>query len=316
MQAVILTGPTCSGKGQVAFELARLINGEIISLDSMKLYRGMDIGTAKPPPERRRHVRYHLIDRVDPNEEYSVGQYVREALSCAADIFSRGKRPIFAGGTPLYLWGLVRGFCAAPPGDPEVRGELEKQAEREGAPALHRRLAEVDPEAASRIHPHDRKRIVRALEVYYQTGKPFTFFWWHSAIRLPAGSYVIYGLRRPRQELYERINQRVIEMVERGLFQEAELLRKRYKVLSRTAVQCIGYREIWEGMEKGLSKEAVVRMIQRNTRRFSRKQGTWFKRFPEIRWIEAKDRTAEEIALLVARELDFGIPALPAGELI
>ena len=310
MFAVIVTGPTCSGKGEVAYRLAQLLDGEIISLDSMKVYRSMDIGTAKPSSSRRRRVRYHLLDVVDPDEEYSVGRYIRDALAAAAEIFARGKRPIFAGGTPLYLRGLLRGFCPAPPSDPELRGDLQRRAESEGSGALHAELARADPQAAAKIHPNDRRRIIRALEVYLMTGRPFTEFWRRSVLRLPAGSYSVFGIRRPREEIYERINVRVERMVQAGLFEEARSVSERFSPLSRTVLQCIGYREIWQGMERGERREAIVRKIQRNTRHFARKQGTWFKRFSEIRWIPAEEDDPERIALRIAREVRFGIPSL------
>jgi len=270
----------------------------------------MDIGTAQPSPSRRRRVRHHLLDVVDPDEEYSVGRYIRDALAAAAEVFARGRRPIFAGGTPLYLRGLLRGFCPAPPSDPDLRRELQSRAESEGCSALHAELARADPRAAAKIHPNDRRRIIRALEVYLMTGRPFTEFWRRSVLRLPAGSYSVFGIRRPREELYERINMRVVRMVEAGLFEEARSVSERFSPLSRTVLQCIGYREIWEGTARGEKEEIIVRRIQRNTRHFARKQGTWFKRFPEIRWIPAEEEDPERIARRIAREVRLGIPSL------
>jgi tRNA dimethylallyltransferase len=296
MQTIVVTGPTCSGKGAVAHALAQLVDGEVISLDSMKVYRSMNVGTAKPSESWRHAVPYHMIDLVDPSEEYSAGRYVREALTTAAAIHERGKHAIFAGGTPLYLWGLVRGFCPAPPGDPVARARLAERAQSEGLPALHDELARVDPGAAAKIHPHDRRRILRALEVHAITGKPFTEFWRNSVMQLAPGSYEIFGLSWPREELYRRINGRVVSMVEAGLIAEADAIAAAFAPLSKTVLQCIGYREVWEGRARGDSDEAMVARIQLHTRHFARKQGTWFRRFPEIRWIEVAGRRAADVA--------------------
>lgn len=309
----MVTGPTCSGKEAVAYAVARRLDAEIISLDSMKVYRHLDIGTAKPPASHRRTVPYHLIDVVDPVEEYSVGRYVREALEAAGGCFGRGRRAVFCGGTPLYLWGLVRGFCRAPGGDPAVRAELERRVDTDGLDALHRELARVDPAAAGRIHPNDRRRVVRALEVHVMTGMPFTEFRRDSAIRLPSGTYALFGLMWPRERLSERIDRRVDRMVEAGLLAEADEVAARFPRVSRTAGQCIGYRQIWEGRRRGEPDGRIIALIKRDTRRFSRKQGTWFRRFPEIRWLAAADRDPEEIAEEIVRLLEHRPRALPEG---
>jgi tRNA dimethylallyltransferase len=311
MLTVIVTGPTCSGKGRIASALAHLLDAEIISLDSMKVYRHMDIGTAKPDPSCRSRVPYHLIDVAEPHEEFSVGRYVREALAAAASILARRKRVIFAGGTPLYLWNLVRGFCPAPQGDPVLRERLNERARVEGLAALHGELGRVDPAAAAKIHPHDQRRIVRALEVYALTGQPFTAFWRNSVIRLPPASYRLFGISWPREDLYRRINERVLRMVEAGLFAEAERVARLHGPLSRTVRQCIGYREIWEGAARGEDEAATVAKIQLNTRHFARKQGTWFRRFPQMSWLSAGDRDFREIAAAIARTVSGGAPALP-----
>jgi len=293
---LILTGPTASGKGEVAFLLAKEIGGEIISLDSMKVYKELDIGTAKPSPEKRSQVAYHLIDLVYPNEEFSLGEYVRLCLEAVEAIKTRGHVPILAGGTPLYLWALVRGFCAAPPGSEEIRAKLRKRQEKEGLSSLYEELCRIDPEAARKIHPNDRKRIFRALEVFYQSGKPFSEFWRENQLRLPAGSFRIFGLRRLRGEIYERIGQRVDLMVKQGLFEEAERVWEEYAPLSKTARECIGYRQIWDNRTGGLSREEVIALIKKDTRHFARKQLTWFRRFPEIGWIEASGKGPAELA--------------------
>jgi tRNA dimethylallyltransferase len=301
MRTLVITGPTCSGKGAVAHALAQRLAAEIVSLDSMKVYRHLSIGTAKPPEDWRRAVPYHLIDIVDPTEEWSTGQFVRAALDRLADIHARGRLGIVVGGTPLYLWGLVRGFCPAPRSDPGVRAALAERADREGLAALHEELSRIDPAAARRIHPNDRRRITRALEVHIQTGKPFTEFWQESVLRMAPGTYRMAGIAWPRDQLYDRIDRRVLCMVEAGLLAEADGVRARFSPLSATVRQCIGYREIWDGRDRGATEAAIVAQIQLHTRHFARKQGTWFKRFPEIGWFPAAGKTVEEVVDAVER---------------
>lgn len=297
MLTIVLTGPTCSGKGRVAAELARALGAELISLDSMKVYRHMDIGTAKPAAELRREVPFHLIDVVDPCDEYSTGRYVREALQCAAEIHARGRPALFAGGTPLYLRALVRGFCPAPGGDPAERARMEERIAAEGLAALYEELRKVDPAAASRIHPNDKRRITRALEVQRASGVPVTELWKNTDLKLPPGTFRLLGIQWPREELYARIDARVDRMAAAGLFEEACAVAERFPARSRTARQCIGYREIWEALEKPEAepRAAIVDRIKRNTRHFARKQLTWFRGFPEIEWIAAEGKSAAEV---------------------
>lgn len=286
MRHAFLVGATASGKGEVAFRLAGLTGAEIISLDSMKVFRGMDIGTGKPAAERRRAVRYHLLDIVDPWEPFSVGDYVRLALGAVADIEARGGRALLAGGTGLYLRALVEGIFEGPARDRSLHARLEEDLRRDGAPALWERLRREDPGAAARIHPHDARRILRALELVARTGRRLGELWRGSALRLPPGSYTIFGLALPRASLYRRIDRRAEAFFRAGLVEEVRGLASDPRGLGREASQAIGYREILEGLRSECAPEAMLEIVQRDTRRLAKRQLTWFRKFP-VRWVAA-----------------------------
>jgi tRNA dimethylallyltransferase len=287
---ILLTGPTASGKGEVAHQLARRIGGEVALMDSMKIYRGMDIGTAKPSGGRRAEVAYHLLDLVDPWEDFSVGDYLGRALQAVEEIEARGRPVVFSGGTALYLLALVEGLFSGPQADWELRRSLAEEARVSGLEPLHRRLEEEDPAAAAKIHPHDARRIIRALEVRSLTGRAMTELWGGPSRRLAPGSFRIFGIQRERPQLYRRIDRRVLDMAARGLFEEARALRDRPPGMGRAAAQCIGYREIFEGDERGASREETIAEIQMRTRRFAKQQMTWFRRFA-IHWFTAGEET-------------------------
>jgi len=312
---VVIAGPTASGKGAVAHEIALRVGGEIISMDSMKVYREMDVATAKPSAERRREVPYHLIDIVDPSVDFSVGDFLPLLEGTLRDIHARGRRAILSGGTPLYLKTYLEGFRAGPSADWGVRAELLEEARALGPEALHRRLADLDAEAARKIHPRDSRRIVRALEVARTTGRPISEEWrWGEETELKEGLRV-WGLQWDRGELYRRIDRRVESMVSGGLFEEAERLRSRIPPLSRSASQSIGYKEIWGAQEEntgegkgpgerteGRTREELVAAIQRATRRFAKRQLTWLRKMP-IRWIPVDAKTdPREVATMIVRE--------------
>lgn len=282
---LVITGPTASGKGQLAAELARRLDAEIVSVDSMKVYRGLDIGTAKPSPELRRELRYHLIDIVDPWSPYSVGDFLPEVFRVIEELERAGRRAILQGGTAFYLNALIHGLFEAPAANPELREELERRVEEEGLGALHAELRERDPGAALKIHAHDRKRIIRALEVIILTGRTMTEQWSEPVRKLEPGSYRLIGIEHDREDLYRRIDRRVLVMVERGLFEEVERLLADPRGLGPTARKCIGYRQIIEGRERGEDRETIIETIQRDSRRFARQQLTWFRRL-EPRWLE------------------------------
>jgi tRNA dimethylallyltransferase len=287
--AFILTGPTGSGKSQLALTLAERLGTEVVSMDSMTLYRGMDVGTAKPGPEERRRVPHHLIDVLDPWESASVAWWLRRAAECCRDIEGRGRRVLFAGGTPLYLKALLCGLFDGPPADPELRRSLTEEAERLGPAALHARLAAVDPASAARLHPNDVRRVVRALEVGRLTGRPLSA--WQTQWRPDASQDqpadagrsprpVLY-LNPPRAELYARIDARVRRMVADGLVEEARALRSLPRPLSREAAQAVGYKELFDHLDGRVSLDEAVTRIQARSRQLARRQLTWFRSLPE-----------------------------------
>jgi tRNA dimethylallyltransferase len=279
--AYILTGPTGSGKSRLALQLAERLGAEVVSMDSMALYRGLDIGTAKPSAADRRRVPHHLIDVLDPWESASVAWWLREARRCADDIRARGRRVLVVGGTPLYLKALLHGLFDGPPADAALRRRLTDQAGREGPAALHARLAAVDP-AAARLHPNDVRRVVRALEVWELTGRPMSAWQtqWASAAPRRTGPPVLC-LDRPREELYARIDARVVAMFAEGLLDEARALRRLPRPLSREAAKALGYQEVFDHLDGRAGLDETVAQIQRRSRRFAKRQLTWFRSLPE-----------------------------------
>jgi tRNA dimethylallyltransferase len=291
---IIILGPTATGKTRLAVELAQKLNGEIISADSMQVYRGMDIGTAKPTMEERQGIPHYLIDIRNPDEEWTVSDFVREAQSLKIEVQNQGKIPIIAGGTGLYLWALLEGFSfPITPPDKELRARLEK----EPVSALSSRLSAVDPKAASKIHPHDKKRIIRALEVYELTGKPISELQRkkvsHSP-RLSVGNYpaTLIGLTLPREELYSRINQRVDSMIEKGLIEEVKKLLNKGYSKSLPAFQALGYKEVVEFIDGRWTIEEMIFELKKRTRHFARRQMTWFRRFKDVNWFSPDEKNA------------------------
>jgi tRNA dimethylallyltransferase len=297
-----LTGATAVGKTAVGIALAQRINAEIISLDSMTVYRGMDIGTAKPTPDQQAAVPHHLVDIVDPSVEFSVAQYVDAASATVADIRSRGKEPLFVGGTPLYLKSLLRGLFDGPPADWQVRQEIEQELAHVGQPALYDRLVQIDPVAASHIHPNDSRRLIRALEVYRATGQPIS----HQQLQFeegrPAEECRVSVLRRPREELHRRIEERVRAMVGAGLVEEVRQLTS-VGELGRTARQAVGYREALSYLAGEYDHDEMARRITYRTRRFAKRQGTWFRSLSECRFVDiAGEVDAEAVATQITQE--------------
>ncbi len=300
-----LVGPTASGKTAVALEIARRIPVEIVSLDSMSVYRGMNVGTAKPTPRERAQVPHHLIDVAEVVESFSVGRYVTLAQAASADIESRGKQPLFVGGTPLYLKALVSGLFDGPPADAEFRAALEARAALKGVAALHEELKRVDAASAARIHPNDLKRIVRALEVFHKTGRPLSEHqtqWSEDAHDADAR---IAGLAWDRAELYRRIDARVERMFAGGLVDEVRGLVEKYGRLGREASQALGYKEVLAHLAGGPGLPDTVALVKRNTRRMAKRQLTWFRSFERIRWFAMAPATsAAETAAEVVRYFD------------
>lgn len=312
-----LVGATASGKKAVALELAQRLPFELLSLDSMKVYRGMDRGTDKQAPAR-----FALTNLVEPTVRFSVGDYVRAAGDAVAAIRARGRLPLFVGGTGLYLRALVRGLFEVPPIDPAVRQAVAERVERDGLPAAHAELARLDPETAARLHMHDRKRIVRALEVVAQTGESLSS-WQLRATRRPiAGRPLLVGIRWQRTALRERIRVRIERMFAAGLVDEVAKLLATGQ-LGPVAALAIGYREVIDYLRGGGSladcQHAVQQQVVSDTTTFMRRQENWFRQFPEIRWVDAPSGAAKgrrptegELVASVAAEFERGL-AEPAG---
>ena len=281
----VITGPTASGKTEYAIRLAREIDAEIVSADSMQIYRHMDIGTAKAAPSERGGIPHHMIDIVDPGVRFSVAEYKKMALQCIEDILSRGRRAIVAGGAGLYISALVYNiqYPALAP-DPAYRGRLEDRALESGTASLHAELALLDPAAAAKIHTNDQKRIIRALEVYHATGTTISEHERLSRSEPPRYTYELIGLQVERGELYRRIDARVDRMLEDGLVEEARALYERY-AKHGTARQAIGYKELFTYFEGGCTLDEAIAKIKTETRRYAKRQMTWFRSMPEINWV-------------------------------
>jgi tRNA dimethylallyltransferase len=281
--ALVLAGPTGSGKTKLGIQLAQDLNAEIISMDSMALYRRMDIGTAKPTTAERAFVPHHLIDVREPWESASVAWWLEQAKSIATDIESRGKRVLFVGGTPLYLKALICGLFEGPPADDEIRRRLIEFAEVNGSPSLHARLAAVDGPSAERIHPNDVRRTVRALEVFELTGKPMSAWQtqWGGEKKEATGQ--LLWLNLDRTELYDRINRRIEQMFTDGLVDEVQRLRALDRPLSPEAGQALGYKEVFDLLDGKVSQSETITLIQTRSRNFAKRQISWFRQMPECR---------------------------------
>lgn len=283
---LLILGVTASGKGRLAFDLAENLGAEIISIDSMKVYRRMDIGTAKPPRQARERIKYHLIDVVEPSESFSVGKFLDLAYNAMEEISSRKKKIIAVGGTALYIKALLYGLFEGPGSDKQIRAELQAEAEADGLEQLYRRLTEIDPATAERIGRRDRKRIIRALEVYKLTGKPISSLQQQFDAEKPLHNWTIIGLRREKSIENSRINQRVKKIIEAGLVDEVKKLLAEEKSLSRQARCAIGYAEIIDHLNGKMSLEDAAELIKKNTRRLAKHQRTWFKTFKDVHWLD------------------------------
>lgn len=298
MKLICITGPTATGKTRLGVDLSLELEGEVISCDSMQVYRGMDIGTAKATEEEMRGVPHHMLDVVSPKESYSVGRYVQEAGAWAEDIARRGKMPVVVGGTGLYMDSLVRGIdFAESPGDDSLRRELEGIGRSRGGEALLDMLKEFDPEAAACIHPNNLKRIIRAIEIYRLTGKTITRHDEESRLRPDAFEAVRIVLSfEDREKLYERIDRRVDIMMERGLLEEVRALLEGGLSRESTAMAAIGYKELAEYLDGECSLEDAVQRIKQGSRRYAKRQLTWFRRYGDAKWIYVdKCRDFEEV---------------------
>jgi tRNA dimethylallyltransferase len=299
-----LTGPTASGKTAVGIALARRLGAEILSLDSMAVYRGLDIGTAKPSAAERAAAPHHLIDLCDPAEDFSVAQYLEHAASVVVDVQARGRVPLFVGGTPLYLKALLHGLAGGPAPNWDLRRQLFAEAAQTGSQALHDRLRSVDPAAADRLHPNDLKRVVRALEVFEASGRPISAAQTHGSAT-GARATKVFVLDWPREELARRIDARVEAMFAAGWVDEVGALLQSPEGLGRTARQAVGYGEIAQYLAGERSSSDTIALVQLRTRQFAKRQLTWFRSLQECRPVSLEapfdaDALAEQIVRLGA----------------
>lgn len=286
---VLLAGPTAAGKTSLSIELAKRLSGEIVNADSMQVYRHMDIGTAKPSPAERSAIAHHLLDVTNPDEPFDAAKYLETARPVIEKIHARGNVPIVVGGTGLYMKVLTRGICSGPPSDPEIKESLSQAEKSVGLPALYDELSRVDPDAASRIHPNDRQRIHRALEVFHLTGVPISSYQKTHRFEetvLPAVKVFVF---RERDELYARINNRVDEMIAQGFVEEVRRLLNMGYGPDLKPMQSLGYRQISLYLLGGLSMEEAIHQMKRETRRYAKRQLTWFRGDPEFRWFPVRD---------------------------
>lgn len=285
----VICGPTAVGKTALALQLAEEFDGEIISADSRQVFRLMDIGTAKPTAEEQQRARHHLIDVAWPDEEFNAAHFLAHAEPVIKDIMQRGKRPLLVGGTGLYIKALTEGLLDAPSADQAFRDHLHARAEEEGRPALHEELARVDPESAARLHPNDLIRIVRALEVYEQSGRPLSALQDNHGFSGQPYRTIKICLNLDRAVLYERINRRAENMFGQGLLAEAELLLKAGYDPALKALRTIGYRQAFALLRGEMSYDEALDSLQQSTRRYAKQQLTWFRKDKSMIWLESSD---------------------------
>jgi tRNA dimethylallyltransferase len=291
---VAIVGPTASGKSALALSLARAVPAEIVSCDSLQVYRGLDIGSAKPTPAERREIPHHLIDVVDPDQDFSAADYARLARAALLEISARGRLPIVVGGTGLYLRALLRGLFAGPSRNPRLRERLQKVAARRGDAALHRLLARVDPEAAARIEVRDRVRVIRALEVWRASGRPLTTHHRGGTEPLAGYRWLAFGLAPSREELRAAVEARTRAMFAAGLVEEVRGLLARYPATLR-ALAAIGYRQAAAVVRGEWTVDQAQRDMVKSTMRYAKRQRTWFRHQEDVRWFERADQARRAI---------------------
>lgn len=296
-QVIVICGPTASGKTRLGIELAKKIDGEIVSCDSMQIYKDMTIGTAKPTEEERSEAVHHLVDFVLPSERYSVAEYKKDAENTIEQIIEKNKKPIIVGGTGLYLNSLIYGIDY--PNivtDLNYRQELEEKVNKEGLESLYKEATKIDSKAIEKISPNDKKRILRILEIYHSTGKTKSEIEADSRKNGPKFDYKIFVLNMDREKLYDRINRRVDLMIENGLIEEVKVLLEKYKEFP-TAMQGLGYKEVVEYLENKTSKDEMIDKIKQETRRYAKRQITWFKSYKDAIWLDASNNDNVSIIL-------------------
>jgi tRNA dimethylallyltransferase len=289
---VIIQGPTASGKTDLAVRLAERFDGEIVNADSMQIYRGMDVGTAKPSDDLLQRVPHHVLSIVDPDQPFSAADFRKEAEIAIQDIHSRGKRVIVVGGTGLYIKALTKGLIDSPEGNEALREELNAIARNCGRDELYRQLILVDPITAERLHPNDQVRVVRALEVFRMTGRPISSFREKHGFQRTVYRYLKIGILADRAELYRRIDNRVDWMIQHGFIEEVQRLLARGYTPQLKPFRSLGYRHICTYLTGGYSLEETIRLIKRDTRHYAKRQLTWFKKDSEIKWFEYSGNVA------------------------
>lgn len=308
---IVLVGPTASGKTGLSIELAKIINGSIVSADSMQIYRHMDIGTAKPDAIERSEIRHYMIDEVNPDENFSVAKYREMAMKYISKIIEEGGHPIIVGGTGLYVNSLLYNInfsetiC-----DEGLRESLKTEANEKGNRYLYNKLLAIDPEAALKIHENDVKRVIRAIEVYTHTNRPISQHAHLSRLEPPPYNYIVFGLNWVRGKLYERIDKRVDSMLQSGLVEEVKNLMKLGYDKGTTAMQGIGYKEILNYLKGECSLEETIYILKRDTRHYAKRQLTWFKRLDGIHWLDVDENSnLKELAEKIIQECiaTFGI---------
>ena len=298
-KVIVIVGPTASGKTALSIECAKKFNGEIISSDSMQIYKDMNIGTAKVTEEEAQGIKHYLVDFVSPEQRYSVSDFKRDAEESLEEIIAKGKTPIVVGGTGLYVNSLIYGIDYQDMEyDKEYRNKLMEKAEtEEGLKSLYEEALKIDPEAMEKISPNDKKRITRVLEIYKQTGMTKTKQEELSRLKEIKYDYRVFAITMPREELYERINLRVDLMIKDGLIEEVESLLKKYKNFP-TAMQGLGYKEVVEYLNGEYSKEEMIDKIKQETRHYAKRQLTWFRRNKEIIWLDKNDGIEKNMEII------------------
>lgn len=298
-KVVVICGPTASGKTALSIELAKKINGEIVSCDSMQIYKEMDIGTAKTTKEEMQGIKHYMLDIISPEERYSVADYKKEAKNAIREILKKGKTPIVVGGTGLYVDSLI--YEIEYPNiefDEEYRKKLEIQVEKEGLENLYEQAKKIDPEAIKKISQNDKKRIIRILEIYHATGYNKTEQERKSREKELEFDYKVYGLNMPREKLYKRIDLRVDIMIKQGLIEEVEKIYKKYSEFP-TAMQGLGYKEVVEYLNNNLTKEEMIEKIKQETRRYAKRQMTWFRKNKQTIWLDTENTVQNNLQIIL-----------------
>jgi tRNA dimethylallyltransferase len=295
----VIGGPTASGKSKLAVELAKKVNGEIISADSMQIYKEMNIGTAKVNKEEMQGVQHYLVDFVSPDERYSVSNFKKDAEKAIEEILEKGKTPIVVGGTGLYIDSLIYGIeFQNEEVDLEYREKLNKIADEKGLESLYKKAQEIDPEAMKKISINDRKRIIRVLEIYHKTGKTKTEQELQSRKNEVKYEYKVFAITMDREKLYERIEKRIDFMIEQGLIEEVKQILEKYHTFP-TAMQGLGYKEVGEYLEGSCTKEEMIEKIKKETRHYAKRQLTWFRKNKETIWLDGEKSTDENVSIIL-----------------